>query len=196
MRMSDIKAEKSKLRKKYLEIRNALSDSERSQADAVIFDRLTMLPEYIAADTVFTYVSVGSEADTRRIINHALGNNKSVAVPKCIDNRIIEFYYINSLDDLSPGAYGIPEPREGLKPAENLSGICLGPALLFDCDGYRIGYGKGYYDRFLPDFEGVTVGLCTSLFFVDILPRYGTDCPVDMIITDKEIYFADDSNDY
>ena len=186
--MSDIKAEKSKLRKKYLEMRNALSDSERSQADAVIFDRLTMLPEYIAADTVFTYVSVGSEADTRRIINHALGNNKSVAVPKCIDNRIIEFYYINSLDDLSPGAYGIPEPREGLKPAENLSGICLVPALLFDCDGYRIGYGGGYYDRYLSSFKGTKVGVAYTDFIANSVPHGRFDLAVDVLITERGIY--------
>ncbi|MGN1112318.1 MAG: 5-formyltetrahydrofolate cyclo-ligase [Acutalibacteraceae bacterium] len=194
--MSDIKAEKSKLRKSSLERRNALSSDEREKIDADIFSRLITLPEYIAADTVFTYVSTGSEADTHRIITYSLSKNKAVAVPKCVDDRIIKFYYINSLDDLSPGAYGISEPREGAEPAENLSGICLVPALLYDYDGYRIGYGKGYYDRFLPQFDGVTVGLCAHEFFVNILPRYGTDCPVDMIITNDDIHFTDDSIDY
>ncbi|MCQ4115410.1 5-formyltetrahydrofolate cyclo-ligase [Ruminococcus sp. zg-921] len=191
MQVNIIKEEKSRLRRQYRQRRSAVSAFEKAEIDAQIFKRLISLPQYKSAKQIFAYVSMGSEVDTQCIINHALSENKAVAVPKCVSENKLDFYYINSAEDLLTGAYGIKEPIEGLAAAEDLSGICLVPALLFDYSGFRLGYGKGYYDRFLPRFGGVTVGLCADEFLTECLPRYTTDRRVDMIITDKAVYNTD-----
>lgn len=191
MQINDIKAEKSRLRAHFRKLRNSLTEADREKSDAIIFERLASLPEYKSAKQIFAYASMGSEVDTSRIINRALDDNKAVALPKCKADNELDFYYIASADDLENGAYGISEPKYGLTKAEDLSGLCIVPALLFDRRGFRLGYGKGYYDRFLTRFNGITVGVCRDEFIADRLPRYNTDCRVDMIITDKAVYTTD-----
>lgn len=188
MQINDIRDEKSRLRAKYRQLRNSLSEYEREKRDELITARLTGLEQYKSVQQIFCYVSTGSEVGTHRLIAQAIEDSKAVAVPKCRADCRLDFYYINSIGDLSPGAYGIAEPREGLEKADDLSGLCIVPGLLFDLGGFRLGYGKGYYDRFLPHFDGVKVGLCFEEFLIDSLPRYSTDCRVDMIITDKNVY--------
>ena len=114
-----------------------------------------------------------------------------VAVPKCIPKqKQLDFFFINSFDDLSEGKFGILEPDE--KKCERAlkfkkDSLCIVPGLSFDIHGFRLGYGGGYYDRFINKFEGYTVGLCYSNCVRNEVPIEKFDMQVDFLITDKSI---------
>ena len=99
----------------------------------------------------------------------------------------MEFFFINSLDELQPGAFGVLEPDPSIheKLADLSSGLCLVPAFSYDWQGYRLGYGKGYYDRFLSRFGGDIIGICYSDCVQRSLPHGRFDRPVDLLVTEK-----------
>ena len=183
-----IKEEKKKLRAEYYEIRASVSDKD-AKSDAM-YDYLIDSSFYNCADTVLLYWSTSSEVMTHKMINKALNDGKRLALPKCIDkNGNMLFYYIKSTEDLIDGMYGIKEPAtDELADRFSETDICIVPGLSFDKDGYRLGYGKGYYDRFLQNFPGVAVGLCYEECRADSLPIDRYDKKVNYIITDKTIY--------
>ena len=183
-----IKENKRLLRKKYKVIRDLVADKKKLSDDISL---LALGSEfYKNAETVLVYSSSASEADTTMIINKALADNKRVALPKCSDkNGNMKFYYIESLWDLAEGMYEISEPvtdKEASSFGEN--SLCFVPGLSFDREGFRLGYGKGYYDRFLMNFPGKTAGLCYEECLADFLPRDEFDIKVDFIITNTKIY--------
>lgn len=186
---SDIRPLKKKLRSEIKERRQALDISEREKRDAKICERLRHLWIYRESSVIFTYVSLDQEADTKRFIEEALKDGKKVAVPRCIyGTRNMEFCLINSLDDLEEGAFGVLEPKTSCEVYTDYSGgFCIVPALAFDRKGYRLGYGKGYYDRFLVNFCGKTAGICYNEFIVPELPRGKYDESVDLIVTEKRV---------
>ena len=184
--MTAIDAEKRLLRKKYKDIRGSIADSSRRSMDAAICESVTSLPQFESADVVLSYVSVGSEVDTLSIIEKALAAGKTVACPRCESkSHTMTFYRIRSLDDLCEGAYGLLEPRgdeSDLVSCEGRDAICIVPALAFDRMGRRLGYGGGYYDRFLAEFDGASVGLCYGECVADNLPADSYDRCVDIVI--------------
>lgn len=188
--IKDIREYKKSLRERYRTERNKLSPNEKLNLDEGIFSRFFKLNQYSSATTVLAYVSLGIEVDTIKIINRILSDNKRVAVPYCVPNtRILEFYLINSIDDLQVGAFGVLEPVPN--PENRLTdwshSICIVPGLCFDLNGYRLGFGKGYYDRFLSDYTGVKIGLCYSSGLRGHLFHGRYDRPVDVIVTEKNI---------
>lgn len=98
------------------------------------------------------------------------------------------YHLVNSVDELLPGAYKIPEPH-ARKPEYKDDGkaLCLVPALVYDTDGYRLGYGKGYYDRYLTNFSGSTAGVIYSDFICDRVPRGRFDLAVEILVTEKGV---------
>ncbi len=189
--MLDIRPVKKRLREKYKSIRKSTPPGDKNRNDIKITNKVLNLWRYRDAEMILTYVSTDIEVDTREIITQSLQKGKTVAVPKCIDGtRDMEFYAIKGFDDLAVGAFGVMEPVaekcELLTSLEN--SLCIVPALSFDYKGYRLGYGKGYYDRFLSTFTGEIVGLCyTSCMYKDILPHGKYDKKVPMIITENNI---------
>ena len=180
--------DKKYLRKKYKEIRSSIGDCQKLSDD--IFRLFINSSFYDDADMIFTYWSTGSEVSTHNLISRALYDGKKVALPKCVDNQgNMKFYFISSPDDLSVGMYGIMEPTENF-PADIFSenSVCVVPGLSFDNNGFRLGYGKGYYDRFLNSFSGIAVGFCYDECIAELLPRNEFDKKVDYIITNKKIY--------
>lgn len=179
---------KKDLRIKYKNIRNSIENT--SALGEKIFSQLIDSYMYKTADIVLAYWSVGSEVDTRRIIDKALEDKKKVAFPKCTDkNGNMIFCYISAVSDLSDGMYGIKEPINGVvADSFTESSICLVPGLSFDKCGYRLGYGKGYYDRFLSNFCGTSIGLCYESCLCEELPREEFDKHVDYLITDIKIF--------
>ncbi len=188
MQIESVKDEKALLRKRYSALRSSKSAAERKRVDALIAEALFSLDEYKNAEIIFLYASKGSEVDTFGIINRALADKKSVALPRCSGDSKMDFYYISSQNDLEIGAFGIYEPKAAARPARPQDGkLCIVPGLLFGRDGSRLGYGGGYYDRFLPRFKGTAAGLCGLDFLLDSLPCEATDQRVDMVITENGI---------
>ncbi len=187
---NDIREVKSDLRSDFKSKRNSMPENVKLSMDSEIQSRFLSLRQYFKCSVIFTYVSKDIEVDTYAIIRAAWANGKKVAVPKCIQsNREMEFYFISSMDDLEEGAFGVMEPiSERCEKVTDFSkGLCIVPGLSYDAEGYRLGYGKGYYDRFLAKFGGETVGLCYSNCIKWKLPHGKYDRPVDMIVTDRYI---------
>ncbi len=189
MQIRNIKEEKKRLREHFKSLRRGYSKEEKRELDSSVLRRVTGLYQYRDADTVLTYVSKELETDTIMLIEKAWSDGKRVAVPKCIDGtRLMAFYYITGMDMLEVSSFGVLEPKtdecELMEKAPEMS-ICIVPGMSFDCEGYRLGYGKGYYDRFLSEYKGVTVGICYSDCIRWRLPRGRYDKPVDLLITDK-----------
>lgn len=192
--IKNIKLFKTRLRQKYRTLRENMNKEEKQMMDKKILDKISILKKYKESKTVFTYVSKEIEVDTSELIAQCLSENKKVAVPACnTENRTMDFYFIHSENDLKKGTFGLLEPiREKCEKITDFSeGLCIVPGFCFDYKGYRLGYGYGYYDRFLQNFGGTTVGICYSKFIIPQLPHGKFDRPVDILLTDqyiKEIY--------
>lgn len=188
--MNDIRPLKQKLRAESKLYRNELSNNEKAELDSKISDRLFNTWQYKNCEVLLTYVSTEIEVDTREIISRALADGKRVAVPRCIDNtRFMDFYFIKDFDDLEGGYMGVlePIPEKCEKMTDFSEGLCIVPALMFDLYGYRLGYGKGYYDRFLSNFCGETLGICYNRCIREKLPHGKFDKCVEKIITQSRI---------
>jgi 5-formyltetrahydrofolate cyclo-ligase len=174
--------------------REALSLGKKTACDRIMFNKIISLEQYIGSSIILTYVAYKGEPDTTLLIRHSLQMGKTVAVPICITNNgTLEFYIITDLNQLSLGNFGLLEPDvskcEKLKNIVN--GFCVVPGLCFDIYGNRIGYGKGFYDRFLQHFNGFKVGLCFSqALYTEKLPCESFDIPCDAVITEKKTYFV------
>ncbi len=186
----DIRPIKKQMRSSCKEARRSMDKTLKASSDKKIQNKLLNLFAVREADVVLTYVSTPIEVKTLDFITALLEQGKSVAVPKCLNDKgDMDFFLINSLDDLEDGFFGVREPNpEASKraiPTEN--SVCVVPAFLFDEKGYRLGYGKGYYDRFLSKFEGKTVGICYEENIRDSLMHGKYDRPVALIVTEKRI---------
>jgi 5-formyltetrahydrofolate cyclo-ligase len=190
MYMKNIREVKKNLRVRCRRFRERIEPEKKARMDEAIQQKLQSLPEYAAADVLLTYVSKPIEVDTSAILREALAGGKRVAVPRCLPETTgLEFYEIASSGDLEPGCYGVLEPvLSRCRPVgASRSAVCIVPGLGFDSQGYRLGYGKGYYDRFLARFRGVTVGLCYSGCTRWDLPHGYFDRPVDILVTERYI---------
>lgn len=178
--------DKTALRKLYKSVRNSFNNYEKSLIDEKIFTQFINSDLYKNSISLLIYVSSKGETDTFNIINYALANGKSVAVPYCEDEMMI-FYNINSLDDLREGAFGIPEPdpKKCTAVCDFSDAVCIVPALSFDFFGNRLGYGGGYYDRFLSENSVITVGLCRERSLCPCLPSEEHDIAIDYILTEN-----------
>ncbi|MBS5480108.1 MAG: 5-formyltetrahydrofolate cyclo-ligase [Clostridiales bacterium] len=188
MPLEDIRPIKSELRNRYKALRRNMDSAFKESCDETIAQRVSGLWQYAKNRRLFTYVSTAIEVDTRRIIEKALEDGKTVAVPRCVPGtRDMEFYLIRGLDELEPGTFGVLEPRPD--PARLVkdfsSGLGLIPALCYDWHGYRLGYGKGYYDRFLANFGGHMVGICYSECVRRKLPHGRFDRPAELLVTER-----------
>ena len=188
--MINVREKKQALRAKYKKLRQNCPPEVKRRLDEKLTESFLSLNEYKSCETLFTFVSSPIECDTRKIIERALADGKKAAVPKCVSRfGNMRFYYINSLDDLAGGMYGILEPDESrCKPADSYeNALCIVPGLCFDYRHYRVGFGKGYYDRFLEQFSGVSVGICYSKYIECEIPRGAFDRNTDILVTEKFI---------
>lgn len=149
-------------------------------------NEITTLQEYKVADIILLYFPTSSEPDLTALLNTAHNDGKEVSFPiSQTDELKLDFRTVRSFDELDKGAYGIYEPSKSCKKTLfSQRTLCIVPALAIDTDGYRLGYGKGYYDRFLADFEGKSAVALHSSLVCDRLPRNDTDVPIKIIITE------------
>lgn len=196
--MINIKTEKDRLRKKYREIRRSYSEEQKKKYDSQILRRLLSLYQYKKSSLILTYVSKDIEVDTIMLIDRALNDGKRVAAPKCLaGTRKMDFYYISSLADLETSTFGVLEPIvEKCERVEDFSdSLCIVPGMSFDVRGFRLGYGKGYYDRFLTDYPGGTAGLCYSECVKWTLPNGKYDRAVEVLVTERYFRKTDSRTD-
>ena len=189
--MDTVALEKQRLREERLAARETLSEQERCALDGCITQKLLATPEYAEAATVLTYVSVSSEVSTRMFIEGALHDGKTVAVPRCLPGHRLEFVAISSLDQLAPAPFNLLEPPKDLSALtedQMNNSICIVPALLVDTKGYRLGYGAGFYDRFLSTYlcKKICLAYQQNLSKTE-LPHTAFDVAVDMVITESDI---------
>ena len=141
------------------------------------------LPEVEQADTVMLFCGVGRELDTTPILEALLERGKRVCYPQCLPGRQMQARAVAGQEDLQPGKFGIPAPGEDCPAVDKGEiGVVLVPCLMCDRAGYRLGYGGGYYDRWLADFQGLTVCICPEERMVDALPREEFDVPVRLVL--------------
>lgn len=187
-------ADKSSLRSNYLSARRGLPERTRYESDSSISSVLMAFPLFAAAPLVLTYVSRSEEVGTRALIERLLVSGRRVAVPRTdLASGTMTFHEISSLDDLAPRTMGILEPPEEApaltNPAQLVGSVCLVPGLVFDGAGHRIGYGGGFYDRFLAFYPGEKIGLArTTMLSSNPLPTDGHDVPVDFIATEGSVW--------
>lgn len=170
----------------YSEIRNNISDEDKMLINECIFHKLIESDFYRNYSSFLIYVSFRNEIETHRIIQFLLDNGKKVAVPYCSENNM-DFYYINSTDELSGGKFGIPsvDIPSAVKVENFDDTLCIVPGLSFDNNGNRLGYGGGFYDRFLSDNSIPTLGLCYEKCICNKLPAEEFDVPADCVLTEK-----------
>lgn len=178
---------KKDIRKRVLAVRSNLSKNEWEEKSCSISQTVITHPFFLKAEEIYCYMDYRNEAGTRKIIETAWDMRKKVAAPKVFEDRM-EFYYIESFKDLCPGSYNIMEPAERERAAGKKV-LVLMPGAVFDKERHRIGYGKGYYDRYLqkhPDYR--TMALAFELQILDKIPADAHDICPQMIVTEEQIY--------
>ena len=162
----------------------------KSYSDSII-NQLYNTNYYKKAKTIMTFISFGAEVDTHDFIKTSIRNNKRIVVPITVPaTKELKLSEVLDFDELEIGFYDILTPKDKfiryVDPSE--VDLIIVPGVAFDRDGYRIGYGGGYYDRFLSKLDHITkISLAFDMQFIDKVPREDFDIPVDYIITEKEI---------
>lgn len=181
--------DKKILRTRLIERRKSLDKVEKAKWDKIISEKIIKSDCFKKAEQVLVFSSTDDEFDTRYIIERCRESYKRVFYPRCIDkDGNMSFLKVDSVGDLTFGSFGILEPKETCKkyiPQEN--DLVIVPCLSADRQKNRIGYGKGYYDRFLKDFNGVSISPCYDILLEDEIPTDKYDMQINIIVTDKEV---------
>lgn len=186
--------DKKSLRKRYLAERAGLPIEEKQAIDCGITQNILQSEFYQRADCIFCYVSTAEEIDTRTVLENALASGKTVCVPLCGQGGSMSARKITAFSDLQSGHYGILEPSDTAEEiAPETIDLILTPALSCDREGYRLGYGGGYYDRFLSRTNAVCAALCASQRMSEMLPHEAFDRRCHYIITEREVLRTDES---
>ena len=183
---------KKEARKYFLDKRKSISAEEISGRSAALCEHICALDGFSAADTVLLFAPTRNEPNLIPVALKAWSMGKRVAFPiSQTDTCTLDFRFVNSIDELQTGAYGIFEPRENAAKATFTERtLCVVPALAVDKEGFRLGYGKGYYDRFLCDFKGLSACALLNGFSCESLPHDENDIPVNIIIFETGVVKA------
>jgi 5-formyltetrahydrofolate cyclo-ligase len=181
--------EKNLIRKQMKQLRADMTRTERFEKSMQIFEQLITVPEFKRADRIYTYVSMDNEIDTIMLIDYSLSLEKRVFVPR-VSGKDMEFYEISDISELNPGYMGIYEPDiNGREPDYSRTGFMCMPGLAFDRSYNRIGYGGGFYDRYLSvDNKLYKAALAYEAQLLESIPAQDGDVRPDMIVTEESIY--------
>lgn len=185
---STIDLEKKELRRRVREELSALSPEELVRSDSALFARFLALPQVEEAETIFAFWGIpGKEPDTSRLIGELVRRDKTVGLPRMLPGRRMEVRRFDPDRPLVTVAFGIAEPGEDCPLLERKAiDLALVPAMCYDRRGYRLGFGGGYYDRWLEGFSRFTVGLCREAVLRDRVPIEAHDARVDLLLTEGE----------
>ena len=174
--------DKQALRKQIREQKRAMTTEQIDAASARLGELFLRSEQYLQAKTIYGYLPYNQEVRTVPMLEQAIRDGKRVAVPKVYGDEM-RFIYIDDFTRVEKGYAGIPEPTNDEPVANDPTALVLMPGLAFDPQGHRIGYGGGFYDKFLaaePDHP--TVALCYAFQMVDSLPTEDFDIPVDTVL--------------
>jgi 5-formyltetrahydrofolate cyclo-ligase len=190
---AQVAVEKENLRRYMLRLRDRQSISEIEQKSQDIIDQVLHLHEYVRARGIACYVSKDSEVNTRVLIRTALDQEKRILIP-VVKKGDIELFFSEIKDlgsDLAPGTFGILEPKpENVRPASlDTVDIIFVPGIVWDRDGYRLGWGRGYFDRVIKNLPAHvrSAGLAFNMQLISRVPRDQFDVPVDMVVTESRV---------
>ena len=180
-----ISEEKAALRAHFLALRNALDTQQKRVLDEALCREITNHSAFLQAELLLCYAPVRGEPNLTSVYQAALECGKRIAFPRC-EGKQMTFHEIRDLSQLQAGRFGIPTPPEDTREVHtNAHTLCLLPALSATRQGVRLGYGGGFYDRFLPDFKGTALLAIYECLLTDDLPCEATDISADHILTEK-----------
>lgn len=189
----NVRQEKILLRARYKKRREAIAHEHRRRMDEAVLRRMLSLRSYALSNNILLYHPIDGEVDLMPLAEAAIKAGKRVYFPVTRDEGLMDFYRVTDLEhDFVEGRFGIREPSEERceildRDAFVGSSIVIMPALSFDREGYRLGYGRGYYDRYLIDFQATVIGVVYDELLADDLPRGKYDRHADLVVTDKRI---------
>lgn len=189
MRMIDIKQVKKTLRKEVLERRDSIPLEVILQKSEKIYKNLLSVKEFINGKNIAFFVGYSKEVQTKEMIINELKRGKSITIPRVESSESMSFVEITSLEKLISGYKGILEPSKEAPVCETEPDVIILPGTVFDRMGGRMGYGRGYYDRYLARLKTrpTRIALCFSEQIVDRVPMDENDLSMEIIITDKEV---------
>lgn len=185
----NLREQKERLRREIKGQRAEFASSYCQRADRAIFKYITELPEYQRAERILCFVSTEQEVHTFSVIEHALEQGKVVGVPRCTGKGIMEVCRIDGLEGLETGAYGILEPVRGapvLLPEE--LGFAVVPCLSCSSTGRRLGYGGGYYDRYLLKTKAFKAVVCRAGSMREDIPVEAHDLRMDIVVSELGVW--------
>ena len=176
--------DKAQLRKEIKEKKRAMTEADICQRSRRLCEKFLQSQAYRNAKTIYGYLPYNQEVRTWDVLLQAIRDGKRIAVPKVYGDEM-KFIYITDFSQINTGYCGIPEPIADEPIANDPTALVLMPGLAFDREGHRIGYGGGFYDRFLSDEPNhPTLALCYDFQIRDSLPTEEFDIPVDTVIWD------------
>ena len=179
-----VSIEKAALRKHLLEKRDATSAELRDIASEKIHENLKKNSSFVNAQNIACYFPIGSEVDTHDIMLDVLEQGKSLLLPKIIGDNI-EFHIVSNLEKLVKGRFEIMEPKDSCERTKKIDCVLI-PTVGVSKSGVRLGYGHGYYDRFLSSTDAMKISLTYSKQIVKSIPSDSHDIKIDWIVTEDE----------
>jgi 5-formyltetrahydrofolate cyclo-ligase len=189
MNAGELKKAKREIRRSVLAARDALGEAERGARSTAIHDRFLALPDMGRARTVMLYSSFGSEVATGPLIDRLRDLGTIIVLPRIRDRQDLEAVVYEPGDPLQETSFGAREPADGAIVDPGSIDVVVPPGVAFDRSGRRVGYGGGFYDRFLPMLGPVAprIALAFDVQLVDELPAGGFDLPVDVVVTESRV---------
>jgi len=182
---------KPEIRKKCLEARRAMTPEHAAEKSRAIAQRLESLARFIEAPVILCYVaSKDNEVGTGDLINARLNQGTTILVPIAEPEGRMTWSQLRALDELAPARFGILEPRpehRRITTPPN-DALVIVPGIAFSPEGHRIGYGGGYYDRFLVNHSGPAIALAFDLQIADAWQTDNHDIPMDFVVTESHLY--------
>ena len=179
-----VSIEKSALRKHLLERRDATSSELRDIVSEKIHENLKKISSYTNSQNIACYFPIGSEVDTHDVMLNILKQGKNLLLPRIVDNNI-QLYIVSNLEKLERGSFEIMEPKDSCEKAKKIDCVLV-PTVGVSKLGVRLGYGHGYYDRFLSSTDAVKISLTYSKQIVKSIPSDSHDIKIDWIVTEDE----------
>ena len=175
--------DKKAMRRTIGEKKRAMTREEIESASERLTEKFLQTEFYRDCRSIYAYLSYNQEVRTDALIRRAIQDGKRVAVPKVYGETDMRFLWLDDPARIAPGAYGIPEPVDDGPEADDPAALVLMPGLAFDPQGHRLGYGGGFYDRFLAAEPHPTIALCYAFQLLPQLETEAHDIPVDAVLS-------------